>query len=151
MNHTQTLFLDYEFDKFSANLDMSNKLFCTFIDHSEIEDTVSKILQSYDVLYHKIFILKYTENSIDKYVCTYNVDMFNVLDFLDSTILVHRKKHTNSLYTINALNELIKELNEGRLDKNYNVDWNDYRNTLLITKGEELFKFRTFLHNIVEV
>jgi hypothetical protein len=41
-----------------------------------------------------------------------------------NTILLHRKKETNSLYTINALNTLIKSLNNGFLDKNYMVDWN---------------------------
>jgi hypothetical protein len=35
---------------------------------------------------------------------------------LPQTILLHRKKESNTLYTINALNDLIKELNEGKAD-----------------------------------
>ncbi len=148
---TQSLFSDYEFDTYSSNLDMSNKLFCTFVEFSDIDSEIETIIQSYNILYHKIFVLKYTEEGVEKYVCTYNVDTNNILSFLDNTILVHRKKFTNTLYTINALNELIKELNNGRLDESYDVNWNNYRNTLLLTKGTDLFKFTTFLHNIVEI
>jgi hypothetical protein len=39
-----------------------------------------------------------------------------------NTILVHRKKETNTLYTINALNELIKKLNGGVVDIAYKVN-----------------------------
>lgn len=151
MRNTQNLFEDYEFDTYSTEIDMSNKLFCTFVELPEIEEQIQEILKNYNILYSKIFVLRYQEEGVDKYVCTYNVDMHNVLHFLENTILVHRKKYSNTLYTINALNELIKELNNGRLDKRYDVNWNSYKNTLLLTKGEDLFKFKTFLHDIVEI
>jgi len=38
-----------------------------------------------------------------------------------NTISLHRKKITNTLYTINALNELIKTINNGVLDTKYQV------------------------------
>lgn len=147
----QSSYLDYDFEIYSENLDMSNKLFCTFTEYSDLENTVNDIRKSYRILYEKIFILTYQEDDEDKYVCTYNVDLNNVLHFLDSSILVHRKKHTNTLYTINALNELIKELNNGILDKRFSIQWNNYKNTLLLTKGNKLHKFRTFLYDIVEI
>jgi hypothetical protein len=34
---------------------------------------------------------------------------------LENTILLHRKKESNTLYTINALNDLICSLNEGQI------------------------------------
>jgi hypothetical protein len=83
-------------------------------------------------------------------MCTYNVDEANVSTFLENTILVHRKKESNTLYTINALNELIKELNDGELDTSFRVNWNDYRNCILLTKGAELKRINTKLHEIVE-
>jgi len=147
----QSSFLGYDFETYSKNLNMSNKLFCTFTEYSDLENTVHDIKKNYRILYEKIFILTYQENGEDRYVCTYNVDLNNVLHFLDNSILVHRKKHTNTLYTINALNELIKELNKGTLDKSYSIRWKDYKNTLLLTKGNKLHKFRTFLHDIVEI
>ena len=84
-------------------------------------------------------------------MCTYNVDFGNISNFLDNTILVHRKKETNTLYTINALNTLIKDLNGGVLDTNYRIDWEDYKNCILLTKGPELKRVNTKLFKIIEV
>jgi len=52
--------------------------------------------------------------------------------------MVHRKKETNTIYTINALNELIMNLNNGVLDKQYPIEWENYRNTMLLKKPEGL-------------
>ena len=67
-----------------------------------------------------------------------------------NTIAVHRKKEFNTLYTINGLNELIKKLNNGVLDRYFLINWADYRNTLLLTKGPELKKIHTKLHSIID-
>ena len=59
--------------------------------------------------------------------------------------MVHRKKDTNTLYTINALNELIITLNNGILDKKYSIEWERYRDTLMLKKPEgfKTFKIKT--------
>jgi hypothetical protein len=74
-----------------------------------------------------------------------------VSTFLANNILVHRKKESNTLYTINALNTLVKELNDGVLDKNFRVNWTDYRNCILLTKGPELKRVNTKLFRIIEL
>ena len=140
---------DFVTDTTTWNDDMSNKLFCTFTTEEHLDELVSTISKRYTILYNKIFVLHAKSN--DEYVCTYNVDFNNVANFLDNTILVHRKKESNTLYTINALNTLIKELNDGHLDPNYKVDWNDYRNCILLTRGSELKRINTRLHKIVEL
>ena len=84
-------------------------------------------------------------------MCTYNVDFGNVGAFMENTILVHRKKDSNTLYTINALNTLIKELNGGVLDTTYRINWPDYRNCILLTKGPALKRVNTKLFKIIEV
>ena len=86
-----------------------------------------------------------------KVMLTYNVDMNNssTNGIIDNTILVHRKKQTNTLYTINALNDLIRSLNSGELDTNYRVNWQDYRNCILLTTGGELKKLDTKVHEIL--
>jgi hypothetical protein len=127
---------------------MNNKLFCTFTTEEELENTIKSIKDKYSIVFNKIFVL--FSKSQDEYMCTYNVEDANVSTFLDNTILVHRKKESNTLYTINALNELIKELNEGELDTSFKVDWNDYKNCILLTKGAELKRINTKLHEIVE-
>jgi|TARA_R110000744_G_scaffold1757_2_gene6312 hypothetical protein len=128
--------------------DLANKLFCTFTTKEELDSTLETIREQYTILFNKIFVL-FVE-STNEYVCTYNVDSFNMSNtILDNTILLHRKKDSNTLYTINALNDLIKELNEGVLDTSFKVNWQDYRNCILLTTGGELKRLDTKVHNII--
>tara|TARA_A100001011_G_scaffold399454_1_gene508167 strand:+ start:2299 stop:2559 length:261 start_codon:yes stop_codon:yes gene_type:complete len=69
---------------------------------------------------------------------------------IPDTISLHRKKNTNTLYTINALNDLIRELNGGKLDKSYIVDWNNYRNCLLLTNENGVNKIPTRIYSIID-
>ncbi|MGA1049751.1 MAG: hypothetical protein ACO3UU_17235, partial [Minisyncoccia bacterium] len=112
----------YDLDKgiWSESTDMSHKLFCTFTTLESLEDTVEQITEKYDILFNKVFILQSKDQN--EYICTYNVDPNAIDIFPENTILVHRKKESNTLYTINALNELIKELNGGVLDKTYKIN-----------------------------
>lgn len=140
---------DYDFDQFQHYEDMSNKLFCTFSTEDRLDDVLVNIQDRYNIIYNKIFVLY--AKSQDEYICTYNVDFGNVSNFIDNTILVHRKKESNTLYTINALNTLIKDLNGGQLDKSYRVNWTDYRNCILLTRGPELKRINTKLYKIIEL
>jgi len=69
---------------------------------------------------------------------------------IQDTISLHRKKNTNTLYTINALNDLIRELNNGKLDKTFPIDWENYKNSLLLTNDEGLNKIPTRIYTIVD-
>jgi hypothetical protein len=130
---------------------MNNRLYCTFVPEENIESTIDKIKTSYSILFNKIFVLESLDE--EKIMLTYNVDMGNSSgDFLvDNTILVHRKKQTNTLYTINALNELIKSLNNGYLDKSYAVNWNDYRNSILLIQADGYKRVDTKVRNIINI
>ena len=75
----------------------------------------------------------------------------NIDSIPPNTILVHRKKETNTLYTINALNELIKSLNGGVVDTRFRVDWQHYRNTVLLTTQGELRSLKTRIREIKNV
>ncbi len=127
----------------------NNKLFATFTPLSEIDNLVSSIRGKYTIMYNKIFVLHVKQN--DEYVCTYNVDQGNLNDIIENTILVHRKKETNTLYSINALNELIKKLNNGIEDSSYKVDWANYRNTILLTQHNELKELKTKIFRIINL
>ncbi len=127
-----------------------NKLFLTFIKPEDLETTVSTINRRYEILYNKIFILESPQS--DELICTYNVDLGNTTEVpLPNTILVHRKKESNTLYTINALNTLIKELNGGVLDTRYIINWHDYRNSILLTNGPDLRKLDTSIYKIIDL
>ena len=141
--------VDYDFDDIFLSGDMSNKLFCTFSTQEDLDSVLTSIQERYKIIYSKIFVLY--SKSQNEYICTYNVDFGNVSAFLDNTILVHRKKETNTLYTINALNTLIKQLNNGQLDSSYRINWADYKNCVLLTKGPELKRINTKLFNIIQL
>jgi len=115
----------------------------------EIDNLIEKVTSQYDILYNKIFVLNIKSNN--EYVITYNVDQGNVSSIPENTILVHRKKETNTLYTINALNTLIKSLNGGVVDTKFPIDWNHYRNCVLLTQHNELKQLNTKIHDIVNL
>ena len=144
----------YVMDDFSditnQNLgDLNNKLFCTFTSLENLDRLVEDLQSQYTIMYNKMFVLHIKSN--DEYVVTYNVDQGNVSSIPENTILVHRKKDSNTLYTINALNELIKGLNGGIVDSRYRVNWQHYRNTILLTQQNELKELKTKIHKIIEL
>ena len=131
--------------------ELANKLFATFSKKEDIEKTIEVITSRYTILFNKIFILESKDS--DEFICTYNIDPGNLstTTILPNTILLHRKKESNTLYTINALNTLIKTLNNGYADPNYKVEWADYKNTILFTNGPDLRKLETTIHKIVNL
>jgi hypothetical protein len=129
--------------------DLNNKLFCTFTTLEELDGLLTKITSNYAIMYNKIFVLHIKSN--DEYVCTYNIEQGNTNGLPSNTIMVHRKKDTNTLYTINALNELIKKLNGGVVDTKFPIDWQHYRNTVLLTQHDELKQLKTKIHRIIEL
>jgi len=130
---------------------MNNKLYCTFTSSDTINEVVNQIKFSYVVLFNKIFVLESLDE--EKIMLTYNVDMGNSSkeQLIPDTILVHRKKQTNTLYTINALNELIKSLNNGYLDKTYSVNWNNYKNCILLIQADGFKKVDTKIKEIINL
>ena len=129
--------------------DLNNKLFCTFTDLEGLDTLVEDIKSKYSIIYNKLFVLEIVGK--DEYVVTYNVEQANIGSIPENTILVHRKKESNTLYTINALNELIKKLNGGVVDTRYKVDWQHYRNCVLLTQHSELNQLNTKIYKIIEV
>ena len=130
---------------------MNNRLYCTFTTVDEYEEVANTIQTSYVILFDKLFVLESLDG--EKIMLTYNVDMNNsvVNSIMDNTILVHRKKQTNTLYTINALNEVIKSLNNGVLDKSFAVNWNDYRNCILLIQTEGFNRIDTKIKEIINL
>ena len=129
---------------------LKNKLFCTFSPKDKLEEVLDTIKSEYTIMYGKIFVLESEES--DEFLCTYNIEVQSTnTKVLPNTILLHRKKETNTLYTINSLNLLIKSLNEGILDTSFRVEWQNYRNTVLLTQGDDLRKLSTKIHKIVTI
>ena len=130
---------------------MNNRLYCTFTTLDNYKEVANNIQSSYVILFNKLFVLESLDG--EKIMLTYNIDMNNsaVDSMMDNTILVHRKKQTNTLYTINALNELIKSLNNGVIDKSFAVNWNDYRNCILLIQTEGFNRIDTKVKEIINL
>ena len=143
------MYMGYDFEKSLNTIDVNNKLFCTFVSEELIDERVNEISRSYNIMYNKMFVLFI--KSTGEYVITYNVEQGNINGIPDNTILVHRKKESNTLYTINALNELIKKLNGGVVDTKYQVEWQHYRNCILLTQHNELNQLNTKIYKIIEI
>ena len=130
---------------------MNNRLYCTFTTLDDYKEILNNIQSSYVILFNKIFVLESLDG--EKIMLTYNVDMgnSNTSGIIDNTILVHRKKQTNTLYTINALNELIKSLNNGVLDKRFPIEWENYRNCILLILADGFNRIDTKIKEIINL
>ena len=129
---------------------MKTQLLCTFAIRSRIEDITRIIMECNDILYNKIYVFE-NLNDDSQLICTYNVSYEDghLSEDIPNTISLHRKKQTNTLYSINALNEVIRSLNNGVLDKKFPVPWEQYSNTLLLTNENGLNKIPTKLYRII--
>ena len=131
---------------------MKTQLLCTFTTQQDLDYTLSEIKKSYDIIFDRIYILQ-NENNIDELICTYNVNNENGVDYnaVKGTISLHRKKYSNTLYTINALNDVIAELNNGVVDSKFIVPWEQFKNTLLVTNSQGLNKISTRIYKIIKI
>lgn len=127
------------------------QLLCTFTTVDELDKTVEEIKKAYTLAFDKIYLLENIEDS-DQLVLTYNVNKTSkvVKNPPASTISVHRKKQTNTIYTINAINKLIEE-KIGKLDKTYKVDWDELQNSVLVTAYGKLKVVNTKLVDILNI
>jgi hypothetical protein len=149
LKHPPHMYDQYDYDFTFDSLLMNNRLFCTFTPLNELDSLIDGLSHKYDIMYNKMFVLHVKSNN--EYVVTYNVDQGNVNDIPENTILVHRKKESNTLYTINALNELIKKLNGGAVDTKFPVEWQHYRNCILLTQHNEIKQLNTKIYKIIEL
>ena len=131
---------------------MRTQLLCTFTTKKNLEQTTHDITKNFNVIFEKIYVLQ-NENKPYELICTYNVDKNDDVDFnkVKNTISLHRKKITNTLYTINALNELIMEINNGILDTSMQIPWDVYKNTILITNKDGLSRIPTRILKIINL
>lgn len=131
-------------------MNQDTQLLCTFIEKTEIDATVDKIKNTYKLPFNSVYVL----NNVDdekQVILTYNIDIHHttINSEILSTISVHRKKQTNTIYTINAINKLIEEKNNGVLDKSYKIDWNELKNVVLVTAYGRLKKINTKISHVI--
>ena len=131
---------------------MRTQLLATFTTKTDLDKTIENIKGAYTIAFSKIYVLQ-NESNINELICTYNVDNQNGVDYnaVKGTISLHRKKYSNTLYTINALNDVIAELNNGVVDSNFIVPWEQFKNTLMVTNSQGLNKISTRIYKIIKI
>jgi hypothetical protein len=131
---------------------MKTQLLCTFTTKEHLDETVDSIEEAYIIVFNKIYVLQ-NEDNTNELICTYNVDTKEAVDYnkVKGTISLHRKKHSNTLYTINALNEVVANLNNGVIDSKFIVPWENFKNMLMVTNAEGLNKISTRIYKIISV
>lgn len=114
---------------------MNTQLLCLFTTKDDLDKSIEFILESYTLTNPNVFILENKSKPEEAFI-TFNVEKgSSAIPSNWKTILVHRKKQSNTIYTINALNEVVKSKTGGMLDNSYQLDWEDYRNCILTTSN----------------
>tara|TARA_R110000822_G_scaffold175131_1_gene314826 strand:+ start:869 stop:1303 length:435 start_codon:yes stop_codon:yes gene_type:complete len=108
-------------------------------DEQKIQEEVEFIVNNIEITNNLIFLLE-DKDDPEKKIITYNAVVekgkpFNPRLF---TMRMHRKKQTNTLYTINALNAAVASQHDGKTGKDLKLDWTQYENSILLTAGKEL-------------
>ena len=109
---------------------MKTQLLCTFAHRNNLDIVIEYIKQNFTIPETRIFVFENANKQHELY-CTYNAEDNGFRG--KNTISIHRKKETNTLYTVNALNEIIVEQNNGVLDKTFKLDWPRYENSFILT------------------
>ena len=131
---------------------MKSQLLCTFTTKENLDSAIKEISDAYTIVFDKIYVLQ-NEDNTNELICTYNVDTKEAVDYnkVKGTISLHRKKHSNTLYTINALNECIKNLNNGVMDSKFMIPWENFKNMLMVTNSDGLNKINTRIYKIEKI
>ena len=133
-------------------MSQDTQLLCTFCAKKDIDSTIKEINKVYKLAFNSVYVLDNVDDE-NQVILTYNIDSAYLIkeSLVPSTISVHRKKQTNTIYTINAINKLIEEKNGGVLDKSYKIDWTDLKNTVLVTAYGKLKRVNTKISHIIKL
>ncbi len=124
-------------------------MLCTFAHRKDLDLILDYIVSSYVISEQRLFVFS-DENVYNDMYVTFNVETADTKR-IANTILVHRKKETNTMYTVNALNVIIREANNGVLDKSFIINWNAYRNSILLTSDDSLRHVRLKMFKRVDL
>lgn len=127
---------------------MKTNLLCTFVHKNDLQLVIDLIQKTYELDSNIIFVLS-NQNKPYQLYCTYNV--VGNYDLSSNTILIHRKSDTNTLYTINAMNQIIKSINNGVLDTRMQLEWENYKNQLILFQNDEVVRIPLKLEKIIRL
>lgn len=117
-------------------------LVATFIKEDNLNNFLNTLNEKFGINKKSVFIFETENNDL---ILTYRIflnlgEKINLKKELNQTIQIHKKGMT--FFTINSLNKLIEKefnLDNGNVDyKNYQIDWDKYKNTMISLKNNNL-------------
>lgn len=130
---------------------MNTQLLCTFAVRDDVQSLVQQTMDTYTLAYNYLYVLQ-NKASLDELFVTYNINSDIQPKYpMTNTILIHRKKESNTLYTINALNKLIQEENGGMPDPTFMVNWQKFRNCIILTGQTGTRRISTKIFDIIKL
>jgi len=122
---------------------MNTQLLCLFTTKSDLDRSIQFILDNYKLTNSNVFVLESRLRPEEAFI-TFNVEKgATAINSEWKTILVHRKKQTNTIYTINALNEVVKSKTGGQIDNSFVIDWEEFHSSILTTSNAGYKKIPT--------
>jgi hypothetical protein len=137
-------------------------LFAVFVPRISKNKVLRLIDKTYEVKENsrgkeEVFILEDVDNP-DIYILTFNGILKDDIPIdvppIRNIISIHRKKTNDTLYTINALNCIVRdETGKDEVDPSYEVDWGNpkFEEKLILTKGDELVYISTRVKTKVDL
>jgi hypothetical protein len=130
---------------------MNTQLLCLFTTKEELDKSLEFVLNQYILTNPNVFVLESKTNVGELYI-TFNVEKgSSAINSAWKTILVHRKKQSNTIYTINALNEVVKSKTGGMLDNTYQLEWDEYKNCIITTSPTGYKKIPTKVFKSINI
>lgn len=131
-----------------------NILAGTFIKANMVpRNVIREVVENFTT--DKVFVFEVDDAGEKKFLITFNVTADEGSRFTSykerhkNTVTLHRKKESNTLYTINSLNEIISK--QDKSDNKQNLDWSEYQNScVLLGKDKELKVLKTRLYDLIE-
>lgn len=122
-------------------------LVALFVEKERYDEALLAIKKKFKIQNDKLFILE-QEGDDEELIFTFNIEIedgkredLSLGDF-GKLIRIHRKKETNTLYTINALNSIISS------EKS---DWESYRYSFLTVSSGNLKAIKTHLKTVADL
>lgn len=140
--------MDINYDEFKEQQILANKIFTTFTRREDLDPTLEKIKANYTILYDKIFV--FSSPQTEELICTYNIDQINCtnIHIIENTVLLHRKKATKTLFSINAIN-ILNENGTKDINGQYDINWEDYQESILLTRKGVFTQIKIDLYTII--
>ena len=93
-----------------------------------------------------LFVLQNCDNHNEIFI-TFNTE-YNFKT--PGIIKIHKKRETNTLFSVDAVNHLSIQEN-GKIDKEWSPNWEEYRNCLLLMRDGDLCVIPTKIREIIKL